>query len=129
MTTTQTQPRRITAKGIHATPGAMRAIAAHFLTPEELQHFDCLGDDMPQIIRGAMLAHIKRIASGDWGAVCEEDAELNSQATHDGSRILACYPIDHSQPAEGDNRLWLIADAADDANEPRLLTFLLPADY
>ncbi len=67
--------------------------------------------------------------SGDWGEVDPEDKRLNAQATHDGSRILSCYPIAPSMPAKGPNRIWLITEAEDDQGVRSHSTFLYPNEY
>lgn len=67
--------------------------------------------------------------NGQWGELCQEDRDLNDAATHDGSRILSCYPIDPSLPATGDNRIWLITEAEGDDGIRSHSTFLYPDEY
>ena len=88
---------------IVATPGALEAVA-------NSRMFECL----------------QLHASGDWGNVCPEDAELNNQATHEGTRIHSAYAIDPAMPCQGhgDNCLWVITEADRSAT-----TFLLPEEY
>ena len=58
---------------------------------------------------------IMRHRQGDWGDVCEEDAELNNDAVKYGGRLLSSYLI-------GDEKLWIITEA------DRSATTLLMAD-
>jgi hypothetical protein len=75
---------------IVATPSILKAVP-----PERL--WECLA----------------RHARGDYGDVCPEDAELNNQATHEGTRILSAYAIDPTKPCKGygENCLWIITEA------------------
>jgi hypothetical protein len=63
---------------------------------------------------------------GDWGCVCAEDAESNTQAVRDGDRILSAYPIDPKRPCKGfgENCLWIITEA-----DRSVTTLLLPDEY
>ena len=72
------------------------------------------------------LACLSRHVRGDWGTVCEEDAETNREAVRDGFRILSAYPIDPAKPCKGfgDNCLWIITEA-----DRSVTTFLLPDEY
>ena len=58
---------------------------------------------------------LNRHCQGDWGDVCEEDAELNNDAVKYGGRLLSSYLI-------GDEKLWIITEA------DRSATTLLMAD-
>ena len=58
---------------------------------------------------------IVRHHQGDWGDVCEEDAELNNDAVKYGGRLLSSYLIE-------DEKLWIITEA------DRSATTLLMAD-
>lgn len=69
---------------IVATPGALEALEQTGQTPLEF---------------------IARHVRGDWGDVCEEDAEANQQALQDGSRILSSYRT------KLDEKLWIITEA------------------
>lgn len=51
------------------------------------------------------LEFLTRHVRGDWGDVCEEDAEANEQALQDGSRILSSYRT------KLDEKLWIITEA------------------
>ena len=61
---------------------------------------------------------------GDWGAVCEEDGAENNRSVSAGFRILSCYAIDPTKPAEGSNRIWILTEADRSAT-----TILLPEEY
>jgi hypothetical protein len=63
---------------------------------------------------------------GEWGNVCEEDAEENNIATQQGFRVLSAYAIDPNKPAKGygDNCLWIITEA-----DRQVTTILLPDEY
>ena len=61
---------------------------------------------------------LSRHARGDWGSVCEEDAELNNQALIDGSRLLSSYSL------KDDTKLWIITEADRSSS-----TLLLPEEY
>jgi hypothetical protein len=87
---------------IAITPGALEALRRHGVAPETL---------------------LDRHASGDWGAIDEEDQGLNEQALLTGERLLSVYPI-----AEGVT-VWVITEAADEAGERSATTVLLPRDY
>ena len=67
-----------------ATPGALEALELAGQTPLEF-----------------LTRHVR----GDWGDVCEEDAEANRQALQDGSRILSSYRTIL------DEKLWIITEA------------------
>ena len=60
---------------------------------------------------------MQRHAEGDWGNVCEDDAQLNCQALEDGYRLLSAY-------GDGDRRFWIITEADRSAT-----TILMPEDY
>ncbi len=88
---------------IVATPGAIAAMPDH-------QRIACL------------IQH----ATGDFGCVCHDDAELNRAGIMNGDRILSAYPIDPGKPSQGfgDNTLWIITEA-----DRSVTTFLLPEEY
>ena len=79
-----------------ATPGALDALEKNSQTPAEF---------------------LSRHARGDWGSVCEEDAELNNQALIDGSRLLSSYSL------KDDTKLWIITEADRSSS-----TLLLPEE-
>ena len=63
---------------------------------------------------------------GEWGNVCEDDAEENNLATQQGFRILSAYAIDPNKPAQGygENCLWIITEA-----DRQVTTILMPDEY
>jgi hypothetical protein len=69
---------------------------------------------------------LSRHVRGDWGTVCAEDGERNTEATREGLRIVSAYPIDPSKPARGygSNVFWIITEADRSAT-----TILLPDEY
>lgn len=70
------------------------------------------------------LDYVQRHATGDWGEVCPEDEETNNQAIETGERILSAYTL-----TDG-TKLWIITDAAIDAEGNRqATTILLPEEY
>lgn len=79
---------------IVATPGAIAAI------PES-----------------AMIAALRRHATGDWGLCCVEDAAENNLSVEQGFRILSVY--EHAG-----TRYWVLTEADRSAT-----TFLLPEEY
>ena len=82
---------------IVATPGALEALEKAQQTPMEF-----------------LARHVR----GDWGDVCEEDAEANEQSIKDGSRILSSYRTKLGE------KLWIITEA--DRSSSCLLT---PNEY
>lgn len=86
-----------------ATPGAVKAIT-------HLYSVQCL------------LRHVR----GEWGTVCPEDAQSNTDAVTSGDRILSAFPIDPAQPCAGygDNCLWIITEG-----DRSVTTILLPSEY
>ena len=82
---------------------------------------------------------INRHLHGDWGDVCEEDAELNEMALRDGSRIMSVYRLVSPEKLKATPRskrselptAWVITDAsATDYNGIRHCTTVLrPEDY
>ena len=65
---------------------------------------------------------INRHLKGDWGNVCEEDAEENCISSQEGYRILSAYAIDATNPAK--NSFWIITEANREST-----TILLPSEY
>lgn len=66
---------------------------------------------------------LDRHVRGDWGRVCQEDAQLNDEALSDGSRILSAYSTLKGV------KIWIITDAADDDGQRATTTLLLPSEY
>jgi len=58
-----------------------------------------------------------RHASGDWGCVCPEDAELNDEALVREERILSAYKVDG-------RKLWVITEW-----DRSITTVLFPEEY
>ena len=73
-------------------------------------------------VRDALARHVR----GDWGTVCAEDGDRNTEATHEGLRIVSAYPIDPALPAKGygANVFWIITEA-----DRSTTTVLLPDEY
>lgn len=69
------------------------------------------------------LEYLRRHVSGDWGIVCEEDKQANEDAIKTGARLMSAYFL----PDE--TKLWIITEAADDAGNRTVTTFLLPEEY
>ncbi len=61
---------------------------------------------------------LDRHVRGDWGDVCQEDAEANEQSLKDGSRLLSSYRTKLNV------KLWIISEADRSSS-----TILLPSDY
>jgi hypothetical protein len=80
-----------------ATPGALDAL------------------DRYAINAGTLLS---RHQSGDWGVLCGDDAEQNSEALQIGARLMSSYPIAESV------RIWIITEA-----DRSVTTLLLPEEY
>jgi hypothetical protein len=60
---------------------------------------------------------LRRHLHGDWGDVCQEDADENAFSVLNGFRIMSVYKL-------GGEKLWLITEADRSAT-----TFLLPEEY
>ncbi|MCP4283910.1 MAG: hypothetical protein GY792_05600 [Gammaproteobacteria bacterium] len=82
---------------ICATPGALEALAPH---------------------EGLGLLLLVRHVTGDWGDVCEEDAEENELSIEAGFRILSSYTT------PGNKKIWIITEA-----DRSVTTLLLPSEY
>lgn len=87
---------------IVATPGALDALEQAGQSPSEF---------------------LDRHVRGDWGKLCEEDAEANANSLNDGSRILSVY---HTNSG---NKIWIITEAADEHGQRPATTLLLPSEY
>lgn len=61
---------------------------------------------------------LRRHAAEDWGDLCIEDLQANSQAIRSGERLLSAYRL---SPQE---RIWVITEADRSAT-----TLLLPEEY
>jgi len=80
-----------------ATPGALDALEKSGHSPAEF---------------------IARHVHGDWGELCQEDAQLNDEALVDGSRILSAYTTNDGE------KIWLITEA-----DRSSTCLLLPSEY
>ena len=80
-----------------ATPGAVEAMQQHNIAPQTL---------------------LQRHVTGDWGDVCEEDAQSNTDAVQYGDRILSSYVIGTS------TKVWVITEW-----DRSVTTLLLPSEY
>jgi hypothetical protein len=85
-----------------ATPGAIEALQA-----------------AGQLAREFLSRHV----NGDWGDLDDEDKSLNNVAVIDGSRILSAY-----QTRKGE-RIWVIAEAANEVGLRYSTCLLLPSEY
>mgnify|MGYP006899627977 FL=1 len=94
-------PKFALGKNVVATPGALELLEKTGHSPQ-------------QFIR----RHL-RLEQGD---LCDEDHDLNSEAVKDGSRILSSFKL-------GDEKLWVISEAADDSGERAATTLLLSSEY
>lgn len=65
---------------------------------------------------------IQRHLRLEQGDLCDEDHELNTEAVIDGSRILSSFKL-------GDEKLWVISEAADDSGQRAATTLLLANEY
>lgn len=79
-------------------------------TPGALELLDRLGVNA--------ISLLSRQQRGDWGDVCADDAEQNTEALKLGNRILSAYVLGDSQ-----ERLWVITEY------DRSTTLLLPEEY
>lgn len=85
-----------------ATQAALKLLEQHEKTPSEF---------------------LKRHATCDWGEdLCDEDKKLNDAAVEDGSRILSSYKV-------GEEKLWIITEAADTHGNRSATTLLLSFEY
>lgn len=79
-------------------------------TPGALELLDIAGVDGYTLVR--------RHQTGDWGSLCDEDAEQNKLALESGARILSSYEV-----VDG-SRIWIITEA-----DRQVTTLLLPSEY
>lgn len=61
---------------------------------------------------------LQRHASGDWGDICDEDAQANEAALEGGLRLMSVYKEGLSEP------LWVITEA-----DRSSTTILRPEEY
>ncbi|MGZ4971311.1 MAG: type I restriction endonuclease subunit M [Limisphaerales bacterium] len=69
---------------------------------------------------------LNRHVSGDFGVICDDDKQANTEAVAAGDRILSAYPINSALPCKGygENCLWIITEG-----DRSVTTFLLPSEY
>ena len=63
---------------------------------------------------------LERHLNGDWGELCDEDAELNTNALKNGERLCSVYLID----GVPDGKIWIITEA-----DRSTTTVLFPHEY
>jgi hypothetical protein len=63
------------------------------------------------------LTLLVRHQAGDWGTVCQEDAQANEDALVHGERLLSSYPLSNG------TKVWIITEADRSAT-----TILLPEE-
>ncbi len=104
-TTTQTEARFELGELCY-TPGALDVIQRYQVSPFQL---------------------ICRHVSGDWGDVCEVDAQTNEEALQQGSRIFSVYvlppPLSEGKTLSA-AKVWIITEA-----DRSVTTILLPEEY
>lgn len=61
---------------------------------------------------------LNRHLSGDWGELCDEDRQLNDEATKNGSRVLSAYTLTTGE------KIWIITEA-----DRSSTCLLLPSEY
>lgn len=83
-----------------ATPGALRTLERAGVSPMDL---------------------LARHVFGDFGELCAEDKEANSQAAAFGGRILSSYEVGAGMNA---TKVWVITES-----DRHATTFLLPEEY
>lgn len=64
---------------------------------------------------------LARHARGDWGDLCDGDAELNNQALKGGGRLLSRYTLPSDLP---ERCMYIITEA-----DRSCTTLLLPSEY
>ena len=101
MSANNASPKFALGKHVVATPGALEVIEASGQSPQEF-----LG------------RHVRLEQS----ELSDEDHQLNAEAVKDGSRILSSFKL-------GDEKLWVITEAADDDGQRAATTLLLSSEY
>ena len=80
-----------------ATPGALHALEA---------------------AEAEYLPYLMRHAGGDWGEVCQEDAQANNEARESDERLLSAYRL------RDGTRIWIVTEA-----DRSSTCILLPEEY
>ena len=62
---------------------------------------------------------LRRHLEGDWGDLCPEDVEGNTEALKYGFRVMSSYPLGPRR-----EKLWVITES-----DRSVTTLLLPDDY
>ena len=101
MSANNASPKFAPGKHVVATPGALDLLGQCGKTAAEF---------------------IQRHVNLEQGDLCDEDHELNGEAVKDGSRILSSFKL-------GDEKLWVITEAADDCGQRAATTLLLSTEY
>lgn len=65
---------------------------------------------------------VRRHHSGDWGDLEDEDKQANEAALKNGARLLSSYRV-------GDDRVWILTEAAGDDHRRASTCVMLPSDY
>jgi hypothetical protein len=87
-----------------ATPGALRLLEKHNVSPVDL---------------------LRRHISGDWGDLGLKDRHTNNHALVNGSRLLSSYSFDAEKRQDPDGpRVWVITE-----HDRSVTTILRPEDY
>jgi hypothetical protein len=73
---------------------------------------------LEQLSRADITTSLSRHIAGDWGELCKEDIESNSQALLHEGRLLSAYT------SQDGTKFWIITEADRSAT-----TFLLPSEY
>lgn len=89
---------------LHATPGALAALAEFSVSP---------------------LSLLIRHSSGDWGELDDHDRQVNELAVAHGDRILSAYLLTRVEQGRTiEVRLWIITEA-----DRAATVILLPSEY
>ena len=75
-----------------------------------------------------VLSCINKHSNLDWGDTCSEDANLNTAAIEDGSRVLSVYNIP-SDLCNLSDKIWIITEAKQESGKREYTTVLFPFEY
>ncbi len=101
MSNENADPMFVLGKQVVATPGALELL-------------ERCGKNAAEFIQ----RHL-RLEKGD---LCDDDHESNCEAVKDGSRIFSSFKV-------GEEKLWVITEAADDCGHRAATTLLLANEY